>query len=116
MAKLPLNLTKSLKAMWDASGNANESGSIVLAGDQALVELAKAHFSVGGTIPASLTGPVGGPGGAGLAAGEVLVVFATRGEEAEARASLDTVAAKESVILAVDEGPAHARPSVFLPQ
>ena len=55
MAKLPFNLTKSLKALREASASAGEPASIVLAGDQALVERAREQFSVGGTVPAVAT-------------------------------------------------------------
>ena len=105
MAKLPLNLTKSLKALKDASANAGEAASIVLAGDKALVERAREEFSVGGTIPAiATTEAFNGPRGFAAGAGEVLVVLATAEQEAQAEALLTRVTAKKSVVLAVDEG------------
>ena len=105
MAKLPLNLTKSLKALKDASATAAESASIILAGDKALVERARDEFSVGGTTPAiATTEAFGGPNGFAAGAGEILVVLATAGQEAQAEALLSRVAAKKSVVLAVDEG------------
>jgi uncharacterized protein (DUF697 family) len=105
VAKLPLNLGKSLKALRDASANAEEPASILLAGDEALVQRAKERFSEGGTVPASHTGPLGGPAGVAPARGDVLVVLTTPDKEAEVEASLAGVVAKGSVIVAVDEGP-----------
>ena len=105
MAKLPLNLGKSLKAFREASANAEESASIVLAGDAALVERAKQRFAEGGTVPSSHIGPLGGPAGVAPARGDVLVVLTSPDKEAEVEASLGGVVAKGSVIVAVDQGP-----------
>jgi uncharacterized protein (DUF697 family) len=105
LAKLPLNLTKSLKALKDASETAAEQASIVLAGDKALVERAREEFSVGGTIPAiATTEAFNGPRGFAAAAGEILVILATAAQEAQAEALLGRITSKKSVILAVDEG------------
>ena len=105
MAKLPFNLTKSLKALREASASAAESASIVLAGDQALVERARERFAQGGTAPSSHAGSLGGPAGVAPAPGELLVVFTTLDKEPEVEASLAAVAAKGPVIVAVDGGP-----------
>ena len=105
MAKLPLNLTKSLKALKEASASAAESASIVLAGDQALVERARERFAQGGAVPSSHAGSLSGPAGVAPAPDEVLVVLTTPDKEAEVEASLAAVAAKGPVIVAVDGGP-----------
>jgi uncharacterized protein (DUF697 family) len=105
VAKLPLNLAQSLNALREASASVSEPASIRLAGDQALVERARELFSQGGTVPSSYVGSLGGPAGAALAPGEVLVVLTTPEGEAEAVAALGAPAPKGSVILAVDGGP-----------
>jgi uncharacterized protein (DUF697 family) len=105
VAKLPLNLTKSLKALREVSANAAEYASIVLAGDQALVERARERFSEGGAVPSTLVGVLGGPAGATPAPGELLLVLTGPERAAEIEASLGAVAAKGSVILAVEGGP-----------
>ncbi len=114
MAKLPLNLTKSLKAMREASASAAESASILLAGDQALVERAKERFAEGGTVPSSLTGSLSGPAGVAPAPGELLVVFTTPDKESDVEASLAALAAKGPVIVAVDEGPGTRHKAGYL--
>ena len=74
MAKLPLNLAKSLKALKEASASAAESASITLAGEQALVERARERFAAGGTVPSTYVGPLSGRAGAAPSRGEVLVI------------------------------------------
>ncbi len=115
MAKLPLNLTKSLKALREASANATEYASIVLAGDQALVERARERFAQGGTVPSTFVGDLAGPAGAASTPGELLLVLTTPAREAEIVASLGAVAAKGSVILAVDGGPDARNRATYLP-
>jgi uncharacterized protein (DUF697 family) len=106
VVKLPFNLTKSLKVLKEASATATEPASIVLAGDKALVERAREQFSAGGTIPAiATTDAFGGPAGFAAGSGEILVVLAAAGQEAQAETLLSHVVAKKSVILAVDQGP-----------
>lgn len=106
MAKLPLNLTKTLKALKEASATADGPASIVLAGDKALVERAREEFSTGGTAPAvATTDAFNGPAGFAAGSGEVLVILATAEQEAQAEALVGRVAAKRSAIVAVDEGP-----------
>ena len=104
MAKLSLNIAKSLKALREASASAGEYASIVLAGDQALVERARERFARGGTAPSSDAGSLSGPAGVAPAPG-LLVVLTTPGEESEVVASLAAAAAKGPVIVAVDGGP-----------
>ena len=104
MAKLSLNIAKSLKALREASASAGEYASIVLAGDQALVERARERFAQGGTAPSSDAGSLSGPAGVAPAPG-LLVVLTTPGEESEVVASLAAAAAKGPVIVAVDGGP-----------
>ena len=105
MAKLPLNLTKTLGALREASASADEVASITLAGDQSLVERAREEFAVGGTIPAvatrdAFTGPA--PFAAGT--GELLVVFVKPEQEEEVETFLARTVSHKSVILVVDEG------------
>lgn len=104
MAKLSLNIAKSLKALREASASAGEYASIVLAGDQALVERARERFAQGGTAPSGDVGSLSGPAGVAPAPG-LLVVLTTPGEESEVVASLAAAAAKGPVIVAVDGGP-----------
>jgi len=105
VAKLPFDLAKSLRALKDASASAAESASIVLAGDQVLVERARERFAQGGTAPSSHTGSLSGPTGVAPAPGELLIVFTTPDEQADVEASLAAVAGKGPVIVAVDGGP-----------
>ncbi len=104
MAKLPLNLIKSITALWEAHASVGQTATIVLAGDDALVERVRQKFAEGGTVPSTATiDALGGP--AGIGAGDLLVVLTTPEKEAQARASLGGAVASGSVILAVDEGP-----------
>ncbi len=105
MAKLSLNLTKSLKALRESSASAAESASIVLAGDQALIERARERFAQSGAAPSSHAGPLGGPAGVAPAPGELLVVLTTSDQAAEVEASVADLAAQGPVIVAVDGGP-----------
>lgn len=114
MAKLPLNLTKSLKALRQASASAAEPASIILAGGQALVERAREQFSQGGTVPSSHAGPLSGPAGVAPSPGELLIVLTTPDKEAEVQASLGALAAKGPIILAVDGGPGTRNKVVYL--
>jgi uncharacterized protein (DUF697 family) len=105
VVKLPLNLTKTLKALKEASATADEPASIVLAGDKALIERAREEFSAGGTFPAvATTDAFNGPGGFAAGSGELLVVLAAADQEAQAEALLERVTTKKSIILAVDQG------------
>jgi uncharacterized protein (DUF697 family) len=106
VVKLPLNLSKSLKAFKDASVGATEPASVVLAGDPALVEAAKERFAEGGMIPASLADTSAASLAAVVSApDELLVVLTTPDKEAGVEASLGYSLARGSVIVAVDEGP-----------
>jgi hypothetical protein len=110
-----LNLTKSLKALREASAGAAESASILLAGEEALVQRAREQFSQGGAVPPSgHAGPLSGPGGVAQSPDEVLVVLTTSDKEAEVRASLGA-AARGPVILAVDGGPGTRNKASYLP-
>jgi uncharacterized protein (DUF697 family) len=106
VAKLPFNLAGGLKALREASANAAEPASIALAGNEALVDLARERFALGGMVPSiasldAFSGPRGLAGGAT----DVLVVFATPEKEARVEAALGSAIVKDSVIVAVDEGP-----------
>jgi uncharacterized protein (DUF697 family) len=106
VAKLPFNLTKTLNALREASADAQESGSITLAGDQALVERARDQFSVGGTIPGVATREAfSGPYPFATGSGELLVVFVQPDQEAEVESFLGRTVGQKSVVLVVDEGP-----------
>ena len=84
MAKLPFNLTKTLNALREASADAQETASVTLAGDQAMVERAREEFSVGGTIPAIATREAfSGPSPFATGSGELLVVFVKPDQETE---------------------------------
>jgi len=116
VAKLPLNLSKSLKAFKEASIGATRSASIVLAGDQALVEAAKERFAEGGLVPASRTDTSAG----GLAAvvsspDDLLVLLTTPDKEAGIVDSLGYLVTRGSVIVAVDEGPGTRIRATYLP-
>jgi uncharacterized protein (DUF697 family) len=114
VAKVPFNLTKSLKAVREASASAAEFASILLAGDQALVERAQERFAAGGTVPASHSGPLGDPASIGQAPNELLIVLTTPDKEREVEASFAAVAAKGPVIVAVDEGPGTRHKASYL--
>ncbi|MFH0916911.1 MAG: DUF697 domain-containing protein [bacterium] len=104
MAKLPLNLSKALDAWKEASAKADRSASVVLAGDERLVELAQHQFSVGGTVPATWVGPLEELPGVSSVAGEVLVVLVAAEREAEVLAVLGSARPKGGAVVAVDEG------------
>jgi uncharacterized protein (DUF697 family) len=104
VAKLPLNLSKALDAWKEVSAKAEQSASVVLAGDTRLVELAQHQFSVGGTVPATWVGPLSELSGWSSVPGEVLVVLVSAEREAEVFAALGQAAPKGGVIVAVDEG------------
>ncbi len=106
MAKLPLNLSKIVNALKEASASAEESASIVLAGEQALVERARDEFSAGGTIPAIATKEAfTGPTPFATGSGELLVVFVKPEQEAEIESFLSRTVSRTSAILVVDQGP-----------
>jgi uncharacterized protein (DUF697 family) len=104
VAKLPLNLSKAVDAWKEVSAKAEQSASVVLAGDARLVELAQHEFSVGGTVPATWVGPLSELSGWSSVPGEVLVVLVPAEREAEVFAALGQAAPKGGVIVAVDEG------------
>jgi uncharacterized protein (DUF697 family) len=104
VAKLPLNLSKAVDAWKEVSAKAEQSASVVLAGDTRLVELAQHQFSVGGTVPATWVGPLSELSGWSSVPGEVLVVLVPAEREAEVFAALGQAAPKGGVIVAVDEG------------
>jgi uncharacterized protein (DUF697 family) len=104
VARLPLNLSKTIRALKEVSANANEPASLVLAGEPALVERAKEQFAAGGTVPAARAEGLNGLQGISPAPGEVVVALVTLAQEAEAEALLGGPVRRGSVILAVDEG------------
>jgi uncharacterized protein (DUF697 family) len=106
VAKLPFDLTKTLKTLREASAKATEMAAIVLAGDPSLVERAREEFAVGGTIPAVATKEAfSGPAPFAAGSGELLVVFVKPDQEAEVEAFLARTVSRKSVILVVDGGP-----------
>jgi uncharacterized protein (DUF697 family) len=116
VATLPLNLAKSLTALKEASARAAEPASIVLAGDQALVALAQEKFAAGGTVPTvSSLDAFSGPAGTAGVGADVLVVLTTPEKEAQIEAALGSAVAKDSVIVAVDEGPGTRNRATSLP-
>jgi uncharacterized protein (DUF697 family) len=105
VAKLPFNLTKSLKALKEASAGVDQAASIVLAGEQALVERAREEFSAGGAVPAVATREAfSGPSPFAAGSGELLVVFVTAEQEAEVETFLARTVPKKSAVLVVDGG------------
>ena len=105
MAKLPFNLTKTLNALREASADAQETASVTLAGDQAMVERAREEFSVGGTIPAIATREAfSGPSPFATGSGELLVVFVKPDQETEVETFLARSVGQKSVVLVVDQG------------
>ena len=104
MAKLPLNLSKTIEAWKEASTRTEQSAGIVLAGDDRLVQLAQERFSTGGTVPATWVGSLlelpesfSGPG-------EVLLVLVNPVAEAEALEAVMRLASKGGAVVAVEEG------------
>jgi uncharacterized protein (DUF697 family) len=104
VAKLPLNLSKTIEAWKEASSRTEQSAGIVLAGDGRLVELAQHRFSSGGTVPATWVGPLAELPGLMLAPGEVLVVLVSASAEAEAMDAVARSAPKGGAIIAVEDG------------
>ncbi len=104
MAKLPLNLSKTLEAWREASSRTEQSTGIVLAGDSRLVELAQHRFSSGGTVPATWVGTLAELPGLMLGSGEVLVVLVPAAAETEAMDAIGRSAAKGRAVIAVEEG------------
>jgi uncharacterized protein (DUF697 family) len=115
VAKLPLSLGRSLTAISDARDTVSKPASIVLSGDDALVQRARDKFSEGGTIPSTVTiDAFSGPAGAAAGAGDLLVVLTTPEKEAQVRASLGSAVRTGSVILAVDQGPGTTGRETYL--
>ena len=83
MAKLPINMSKAMNAWKEVSFYAEQTASIVLAGDSELVALAQSRFSLGGTVPATWVGSLLELAGMTGAAGEILLVLVKASEEAE---------------------------------
>jgi uncharacterized protein (DUF697 family) len=111
VATLPLNLTRSLRALREASANASEPASIVLAGDPALIQLVREKFAVDGAVPSIVSlDTFSGP-----RPGELLVVLASAAGEPQARTQVDRIPFPGSIILAVDEGPGTRNKAGHLP-
>jgi uncharacterized protein (DUF697 family) len=106
VAKLPLNLSKALDAWKEVSAKADRPASVVLAGDERLVGLARDHFSVGGTVPATWVGPLSELSGWSSVPGEVLLVLVSAEREAEVTEALGRADPKGGAVVAVDEGSA----------
>jgi uncharacterized protein (DUF697 family) len=104
VAKLPLNLSKTLEALREASSRAGQHASILLAGDEALVERARQEFSVDGMAPGVQAGLPSALHELAEIPGEVLVVLVAPEREAQAVAALGDRVPKKGVVLAVDEG------------
>ena len=115
MATLPLNLGKTLMALREASLSAGEHASLLLAGDENLVERARREFSQGGTIPGTQAGLPATLSQTAAIPGEVLVVLVAPEREAQAAAALGDRVPKKGVIVAVDEGSRATGKVKYLP-
>jgi uncharacterized protein (DUF697 family) len=104
VATLPLNLSKTLQALREASAQAGQHASLLLAGDAALVERAKREFSAGESVPDVQVGLPSTLSDTARLPGEVVVVLVAPEREAQAIAALGDKVPKKAVILAVDEG------------
>jgi len=113
VAKLPLNLSKAIEAWKEASARADQSASILLAGDEGLVRLAQERFSAGGTVPATWVGPLRELSEVSSVPGEVLVVLVRQDQEAEVLDSLTHTRRRGGAVVAVAEGPETAGRVVF---
>ncbi|MBN1631684.1 MAG: hypothetical protein JW990_18165 [Thermoleophilia bacterium] len=105
MAKLSAYASKAVAAWKEVAGATGQSASIMLAGDARLVGLAQQQFSDGGTLPGSWVRPLAELSSFSSVPGEVLVVFVSPAEEAEAVAALSQSVPKGKAVVAVDEGP-----------
>ena len=113
MAKLSAYASKAVEAWKEVAGATGQSASIVLAGDARLVGLAQQQFSTGGTLPGSWIRPLAELSTFSSVPGEVLVVFVSPADEAEALAGLSQSAPKGKAVVAVDEGPAATGKAVY---
>jgi len=104
VAKLPLNLSKTIEAWKEASTRTEQAAGIVLAGDDRLVELAQHRFSSGGTVPTTWVGPLGELPGSLPGPGEVLLLLVTPVAEAEALEAMARLTPKTGAVIAVEEG------------
>jgi uncharacterized protein (DUF697 family) len=104
VAKLPVNLSKAMNAWKEVTSNADQSVSIVLAGDPHLVGIAQEKFSVGGTVPATWVGALSELSGLSGASGEILLVLVDAEREAEVLAALEQAAPKGGAVVAVQGG------------
>ena len=104
MAKLPLNLSKTIEAWREASARIGQSTGIVLAGDERLVGLAQEQFSSGGTVPATWIGSLTELPESFSEPGEILLLLVTSAGEAEALEATARSTRKGGVVIAVEEG------------
>lgn len=104
MAKLPVNLSKAMNAWKEVTSSADQSVSIVLAGDSHLVGIAQEKFSVGGTVPATFVGPLSELSNLAGASGEILLVLVEADKESEVLSILEQAAPKGGAVVAVKGG------------
>ena len=105
MARLQASLSRIMDAYKEVSATADQSVSVLLAGDPGLVSSAQHQFSAGGIVPATWVGPLEDVSGLLTGPGEIVVLFVKPEQEAEAKRLLEKHPPKGGLVLAVDEGP-----------
>lgn len=105
MARLQASLSRIMDAYKQVSSTADQSASILLAGDSGLVAAAQQQFSAGGIVPATWVGPLHQMAEVLSGPGEIMVLFIKADQEAEVERLVEDHPLKGGLVLAVDEGP-----------
>ena len=104
MARLQASLSRIMDAYKEVSATADQSVSVLLAGDAGLVSLAQQEFSTGGMVPATWVGRLEDMEGLSPGPGEILVLFVKVQHEAQAVSLVGERPPKGGLVLVVDEG------------
>lgn len=104
MAKLPVSLSKAVGAWKEVTSNVDRPAGIVLAGDPALVESARAKFSAGGTVPATWVGPLPRLADAIGASGEIILILVRPDQEEDLLGAVKEAGSRGGCVVAVFGG------------
>lgn len=100
---MPVGLSKAVNAWKEVTSNADQSLSLVLAGNADLVAAAQRKFSTGNTVPATWVGPLAEIDKVAPASDEMLLIFVLAEEEQEVVDALQSDPPKGGVVLAVKQ-------------
>ena len=103
MGKSPVNFAKLRQAWKESAETARLSAGVTLGGEEALVRAAQEQFAAGGTTPATWSRPLAELSQISSVPGELLVLFVSGADEAEALDALKDANPEGGVVLAVEE-------------